>query len=179
MIKDIPNMLTMLRIVLIPVLVASFYLDNLTGRYLAAMIFIFASVTDYFDGMLARRLDAYSNFGRMLDPIADKMLVVSTLLMIVHKDLVSVFTVIIILCREIFVSGLREYLAEFKVSLPVNGLAKVKTAVQMIAISIVLLGEEVVKIQYTSQIGKTAIWLSAVLTLITGYAYLKEVFKHI
>ncbi|MBA8666695.1 CDP-diacylglycerol--glycerol-3-phosphate 3-phosphatidyltransferase [Candidatus Jidaibacter acanthamoebae] len=179
MLKELPNFLTVLRILLIPVLVLSFYLEGKLSHYIAASIFIFASITDFFDGYLARVLKAQSNFGKMLDPIADKLLVASTLMMLVHFGHAPVIPTIAILCREILVSGLREYLAEFKVSIPVSKLGKVKTAVQMAAIIILLLGNKVLPIPYLDRIGEIALWVAAVLTLITGYAYWKERFKYI
>ncbi len=179
MFKDIPNILTIVRIGLIPVLVVSFYLDGVLAHYIATSIFVFASITDYFDGILARYLKAQSNFGRMLDPIADKMLVSSTLLMLVDRKMAPVFPIIAILCREIFVSGMREYLAEQKVKMPVNFLGKLKTVVQMIAIIVLLLGEEGSGISYANEIGQFSIWFAAALTIISGYVYVKEGVKHI
>lgn len=163
-----------MRVALIPVLILAFHVDGNAGRWLAAFIFTFASITDYFDGMLARKLNAYSSFGRVLDPIADKLLVASTLVMLVHEKSAPILPAILILCREITVSGLREYLAEFKVSIPVSALAKIKTAVQFIAIIILILADT---LKMPSYIGEFAIWSAALLTLITGYAYCKEGFK--
>ena len=124
--------------------------------------------------------DKAQNFGRVLDPIADKLLVASTLMMMVDRNIAPVLPALVILCREILVSGMREYLAELKVkvSLPVSHLAKVKTAAQMIAIIILLLGEETTGIPYTNLIGKISIWLAAVLTVITGYEYLRQGIKY-
>ena len=178
MIKNLPNFLTLLRIALIPVLVSVFYIDNKFAHFVAAGIFIFASITDYVDGFLARLWKAQSSFGTMLDPIADKMLVASTLLMMVDKNIAHVVPIIVILCREILVSGMREYLSELEVSLPVSRLAKLKTATQMIAIIILLLGNEGTGIKYTTEIGNIAIWFAAILTIITGYVYLKEGIRH-
>jgi len=175
--KDIPNALTILRIILIPILVLSFYLEGPLSNWVAAIIFAFASLTDYFDGLLARKFNAYSSFGKMFDPIADKLLVASTLVMLVHFDKVNVIPAILILCREITVSGLREYLAEFKFSIPVTNLAKVKTGIQMVAIVILILGEQGTGLAHVDILGNVAIWIAAVLTLVTGYAYLKEGLK--
>jgi cardiolipin synthase (CMP-forming) len=177
--KDIPNILTLFRIFLIPVLVASFYLDGKTSNYVATAIFIFASITDFFDGFLAKLFKAQSNFGRMLDPIADKMLVASTLVMLIHFDRAPVLPTLAILCREILVSGMREYMAEFHVSIPVSKLAKVKTTLQMVAISVLLLGSEVMGSMLVPRIGEVLIWIAALLTLVTGYAYCREGFKHV
>jgi cardiolipin synthase (CMP-forming) len=177
--KDIPNILTALRIALIPILVLSFYLEGDVARYVAAGIFLFASVTDFFDGFLARLWKVESSFGMVLDPIADKMLVASTLLMLVYKDMAPVLPILAILCREMLISGMREYLAQIKVSVPVSNLAKIKTAVQMLAIVILLLGEQLIGISHMDYVGKIALWIAAILTLVTGYAYFREGFKHI
>ena len=177
-IKNIPNMLTIFRIFLIPILVLSFFIDDKTMPYIAASIFVFASITDYFDGMLARRLKAHSNFGRMLDPIADKLLVAATLMMLVYLHKAPILPTIAILMREILVSGLREHLAEMKVNVPVSKLGKIKTALQMVAIIILTLGEEATGIAGINMVGDITIWLAAILTIISGYQYCREGFKH-
>ncbi|WPX96748.1 CDP-diacylglycerol--glycerol-3-phosphate 3-phosphatidyltransferase [Candidatus Bandiella euplotis] len=178
--KNIPNILTLLRILLIPVLVAVFYIESKFAHYVAVSIFIFASITDYFDGALARAWKVQSDFGKVLDPIADKLLVAATLMMMVDKGIAPVLPTLVILCREILVSGMREHLAELKVqvSLPVSRLAKIKTAAQMAAIIILLLGENTTGFRYTDLLGKVAIWTAAVLTAITGYAYLQKGIKN-
>ena len=178
--RNIPNILTSLRIVLIPILVLAFYIDSKIAHYVAVSIFIFASITDYFDGLLARIWKVHSNFGKILDPIADKLLIASTLMMMVDRNIAPVLPTLVILCREILVSGMREYLAELKVkiSLPVNYLAKVKTSTQMIAIIILLLGEDTIIVPHINFIGKTLIWLAALLTVITGYKYLSQSIKY-
>ena len=174
--KNIPNILTLLRVALIPVLVATFYIDSKFSHYVATSIFIFASITDYFDGFLARVWKVQSSFGKVLDPVADKMLVVATLMMMVDKGIAPVLPALVILCREILVSGMREYLAELKVNIKprVSYLAKIKTTTQMIAIIILLLGKEGTGITYANLLGEIVIWIAAVLTVVTGYAYLKE-----
>ena len=126
----LPNLLTLLRIVFIPIVGALFYLQSSTGHYIAAALFILACVTDYLDGYYARIYHQVTDLGRFLDPIADKLLICSTLLLLVGFDQIkglSLIPAIVILCREILVSGLREYLAEAHLSLPVSALAKWKT----------------------------------------------------
>ncbi|CAG7593470.1 MAG: CDP-diacylglycerol--glycerol-3-phosphate 3-phosphatidyltransferase [Candidatus Midichloria sp.] len=177
--NKIPNILTLIRIALIPILVTSFYLEGNAARYVATGIFIFASITDYFDGLLARLWKTETSFGRMLDPIADKMLVISTLVMLVHKNMAPVLPILAILWREILVSGLREYLGQIKVSMPVSSLSKVKTVMQMISIIVVLLGEESTGIHYLTPLGHTLLWVTAALTLFTGYIYFKEGWQHL
>lgn len=188
--KNLPNILTMFRIAIIPVLIASFFIEGRMYHWVAASLFLLASITDFFDGYLARALKAQSNLGRFLDPIADKMLVVSAILMLVQFNDVGRYDIIpaiAIVCREILVSGLREFLAETNVSVPVSQLAKIKTAVQMLAIFLLLLGvegpsfrefEAITEITLTELLGRVFLWLSAILTIITGYAYLKAGIKH-
>lgn len=171
-VKNIPNALTVLRIILIPILIISFYLEGKMSHYVSAGIFIFASITDYVDGVLARYWKAQSNFGRMLDPIADKMLVASTLLMLVDQRIAPVIPIVIILCREIFVSGMREYLGSIQKAIPVRFVGKLKTAIQMIAIITLLLGENGV-------FGEVCLWIAAILTLLSGAFYFVEGLKHI
>ncbi|RZI46787.1 CDP-diacylglycerol--glycerol-3-phosphate 3-phosphatidyltransferase [Rickettsiales endosymbiont of Peranema trichophorum] len=177
--NKIPNLLTLFRILLIPTLIFSFYLKGELSSYVAVAIFVFASITDFFDGYIARRMSTQSELGRMLDPIADKLLIASTLMMLVHFQKAPVIPSIAILCREILVSGLREHLAEIRILIPVSSLAKIKTAAQMAAIIILLLGEDVFHIPYINIFGQGMLWIAAILTLITGYVYCKEGIKHI
>jgi cardiolipin synthase len=176
--RNIPNVLTILRILMIPILVASFYFEGKTANYISTGIFVFASITDYIDGLLARYWSVQTNFGRMLDPIADKMLVASTLLMLVDRHMAPVIPIVIILCREIFISGMREYLASIKKIIHVKFIGKLKTAIQMFAIVILLLGDEVLG-SYAEVLGLVALWGAAVLTLVSGLSYFIEGIKHI
>ena len=187
---NIPNLLTYGRILAVPLIVVCFYLEGRLessdfARWSALALFALASITDYLDGYLARIWKQTSNIGRMLDPIADKLLV-ATCLMLLAADPVetihgwSLWAAIVILCREILVSGLREYLAELKVSLPVTRRAKWKTTIQMIAIGFLLAGPAGDKIlPYTTQIGIALLWISAIVTLYTGYDYFRAGLKHI
>lgn len=182
MIRSLPNILTLSRILVIPVLVASFYADGKLSHWLAAGLFLFASITDFFDGYLARMWAVQSRLGRFLDPIADKLLVATAIIMLVRFGGIGTYDVVAavaILCREILVSGLREYLAELRVSLPVSKLGKIKTAVQMTALFLLLLGEKGSGIELTEPVGRIALWIAAILTVISGYAYLKAGLKHI
>lgn len=188
--SNIPNILTIFRIILIPIIIASFYLEQDLFHFVAAGLFILASVTDFFDGFLARTLEATSSFGKFLDPIADKLLVASIILMLVSFDYIKDYDIIAatsILCREILVSGLREHLAQLNISVPVSNLSKIKTATQMVAIFLLLLGvqgpsfaevEQITDINTTVLVGRILLWISAILTVITGYAYLKAGLKH-
>ena len=187
---NIPNLLTYGRILAVPLIVVCFFLEGRLessdfARWTALGLFIAASITDYLDGYLARTWQQTSNIGRMLDPIADKLLV-ATCLMLLAADPVetihgwSLWAAIVILCREILVSGLREYLAELKVSVPVTQLAKWKTTIQMFAIAFLLAGPAGDKIlPYTTEIGITLLWISAIVTLYTGYDYFRAGLKHI
>ena len=181
MMKRLPNILTFSRIMVIPVLVASFYAGGKLAHWLAAGLFLFASVTDFFDGYLARMGEVQSSLGRFLDPIADKLLVATAIVMLVSFGGIGKYDVIAavaILCREILVSGLREYLAELRVSLPVSKLGKIKTAVQMTALFLLLLGEKGSGLVYTEYLGRSALWVAAILTIVSGYAYLKAGLGH-
>lgn len=176
--KNIPNALTIIRIIMIPILVASFYFEGKMSNYISAGIFIFASITDYIDGFLARYWRVQTNFGRMLDPIADKMLVASTLLMLVDKNMAPVIPIVIILCREIFISGMREYLGSKKKIINVKFIGKLKTATQMGAIIVLLLGTEVLG-KNAEISGLISLWCAAGLTLASGLSYFIEGMKHL
>lgn len=185
---NLPNMLTYARILAVPLIVLCFYLEGRIRptdwwRWAAVTIFIIASITDYFDGYIARIWEQTSNIGKMLDPIADKLLVSASLLLLAFDrtiDKWSLWAAIIILCREILVSGLREYLAALKVSVPVTQLAKWKTAIQLVAVGFLLAGPAGDKIlPYTTEIGLVLLWISAIVTLYTGYDYFRAGLKHI
>ena len=187
---NLPNLLTYGRILAVPLIVLCFFLEGRLqssdfARWSALVIFVIASITDYFDGYLARAWQQTSNVGRMLDPIADKLLVATCLLLLAadtDRTIAgwSLWAAIIILCREILVSGLREYLAALKVSVPVTQLAKWKTAIQMVSIAVLLAGPALDKIvSYATQTGIVLLWISAIVTLYTGYDYFRAGVKHI
>ena len=186
MLKKIPNILTIGRIIIVPFFVVAFYLPGFYGDLTAFALFIIASFTDFLDGMLARMLGEESKLGELLDPIADKIIVATALILLVMDGTIKnyeVIAAIIILTREILISGLREFLAGGKVKLPVSNLAKLKTFLQMIAIGLLLTGETGNKIlnfqDYNAQtIGIILLWLSAFLTLYTGYDYLIKGIDH-
>jgi cardiolipin synthase len=173
------NVLTLSRIVAIPLVVACLWLDRDWASWVAVFLFAAAAITDWFDGYFARRYHQISRLGRFLDPIADKLLVAAVLVMLVQDGPlhgVHVFAALIILAREILVSGLREFLAELRVGLPVSQLAKWKTTVQMAAIAFLLVGNAAGPI--VTVIGLWLIWIAAGLTLITGYDYLRTGLRH-
>lgn len=176
--KNLPNILTLSRILVIPLLVAAFYTGGVLSHRVAAGLFLLASVTDFFDGYLARAWSIQSRLGRFLDPIADKLLVGASILILVDKGFAAIVPALAIICREILVSGLREFLAELRISMPVSRLAKLKTGVQMGAIFLLLLGSKGSGIEATEIIGSIALWFAAALTVFTGYAYLRAGLKH-
>ena len=182
----IPNYLTIGRIIIVPFFVFAFYLPGFYGDIIPFVLFIIASFTDFLDGLLARMFKEESQLGELLDPIADKIIIVAALILLVMNNTsknYEVIAAIIILTREILVSGLREFLAKEKIKLPVSNLAKLKTFLQMFSIAILLTGETGNKIinfqDYNAQtIGVILLWLSAFLTLYTGYEYLRKGIDH-
>ncbi len=182
----IPNYLTIGRIIIVPIFVFAYYLPGFYGDVIPFALFVLASFTDFLDGLLARMYKEESKLGELLDPIADKIIVATALILLVMDGTVKnyeVIAAIIILTREILISGLREFLAKGKINLPVSNLAKAKTFLQMFAISALLTGETGNKIlnfqDYNAQtIGIILLWLSAFLTLYTGYEYLRKGIDH-
>jgi cardiolipin synthase len=181
---NVPNILTYGRIAAAPLVGATYYIPGNWGPWIAFSIFVVASVTDYFDGYLARAWQQQSALGRMLDPIADKLLVsVSILVLAVDGmfDGTSFWAAVIILMREIFVSGLREFLAELRVSVPVTRLAKWKTTMQLIAVAALLIAPALqgARQGFIINVGLTFFWATAIVTLYTGYDYFRAGLKHI
>jgi cardiolipin synthase len=184
----LPNLLTYARIAAVPAVVAAMYWQDIWQggiwlRWVALAIFVAAAVTDILDGYFARKYGELSTFGKMLDPIADKLLVASCLLMLAADGTIrgwSLWAAIVILCREILVSGLREYLAELRVSVPVTRLAKWKTTLQLVAIGFLLAGDAGdLIVPVVTPIGLSLLWLSALLTLYTGWDYLRAGMQHL
>ncbi len=172
----LPNLLTFARIALVPVVVTLFYFDRPLSNWIVAAIFILACITDYLDGYFARILKQTTRFGTFLDPIADKLLVSATLLMLVGFGRIqglSLIPAVIILCREILVSGLREFLAEVHVSIPVTRLAQWKTAIQMMALTFLIIESIPGFLFPFDDVGLIGLWIAAFLTLITGFDYLR------
>lgn len=183
--NSLPNILTISRILIIPLIVAMFWLKGDTARWATLALFALAGLTDYFDGLLARSMGSISNLGRFLDPVADKLLVSSLLTMLVWSGNISglvILPALVILCREIMVSGLREFLAGIKVGVPVSKLAKWKTAVQMVALGFLIVGAAGPTFGHpaitTTVVGEVLLWIAALLTIITGYDYLRAGLKH-
>ena len=181
-----PNYLTIGRIIIVPIFVFAFYLPGFYGDILPFALFVIASFTDFLDGLLARMYKEESKLGELLDPIADKIIVATALILLVMDQTIrnyEVIAAIIILTREILISGLREFLAKGKIKLPVSSLAKLKTVLQMVSIALLLSGDTGNKIinfqDYNAQtIGIVLLWLSAALTLFTGYEYMRKGIDH-
>ena len=172
----LPNILTFSRILVIPALVTTFYFPSAASDWLALGLFCAAGITDFLDGYLARLRGQMTNLGRFLDPVADKLLVVAAIVMLIAFDRIDSFAVlaaVVIICREILVSGLREFLADIRVPVPVSRLAKWKTTIQMVAIAFLLSGNAGDALLPVKEIGMVCLWIAACLTLYTGYDYLR------
>ena len=181
MLTSLPNLLTISRIAVIPVVVGTFYLPDLWSQWLACGLFIVAGITDWLDGHFARLWSQQSEIGRFLDPIADKLLVGAALFMLAATGRIADWTILpalVILMREILVSGLREYLAGLRVSVPVSRLAKWKTGIQMTAIGFLLVGDAGPHWLPVQGIGELLLCIAALLTLVTGYDYLHAGLPH-
>ena len=182
MITSLPNLLTLSRILVIPALIGAFYIPGELGNWVALAIFVGAGVTDWLDGHFARSRGQISPLGSFLDPIADKLLVSATLLMLVALDRIegwAVLPTLVILCREILVSGLREFLAQVRVSVPVSKLARWKTGLQMVAIGFLIVGDAGWHVIPVKLIGEAGVWLAALITIYTGYDYLLAGLRHV
>ncbi|MDC0045536.1 CDP-diacylglycerol--glycerol-3-phosphate 3-phosphatidyltransferase [Pelagibacteraceae bacterium] len=178
---NISNILTLLRIAVIPIIVICIYMKEPYFGWIAFFLFCLASITDYFDGYIARLRNEITNFGTFLDPIADKLLVAAVILILTSKGVImdwDTVPALIILLREITVSGLREYLAGIKVSIPVSRIAKLKTFLQLSALAILILSESTVDLTLILYLGKIFLWLAGILTLYTAYDYVKGSIKH-
>ena len=181
-IYTIPNIITFIRIFLIPIILYLMFSENPNIVLLAGGLFIISSISDYFDGYLARTLNQSSRLGALLDPIADKLLVAAVIVVLVDTRVIThihVIPAIVILLREIAISGLREFLAKLNTDMPVSKLAKYKTTFQMVSLSILIisLGFELNDLLWN--IGLIALWVAALITLLSGYNYILKGLKHI
>ncbi len=178
---NLSNILTIIRVAVIPIIVLCIYLKSPLFGWTAFILFCLASITDYFDGYLARMRNEVTNFGTFLDPIADKLLVAAVLLILTAKGIIADWETIpalIILLREITVSGLREYLAGIKISIPVSRIAKLKTFLQLCSLALLILSESITNISIIIYLGKIFLWIAGLLTLYTAYDYVKGSIKH-
>ena len=184
MLTNFPNLLTLSRIGAIPLIIGTFYIESPIGNWIGLAVLVYAGATDFFDGFVARVLAQQSALGKFLDPIADKLLVGSLLVMLVAFDRIpglAVLPAIVILCREILVSGLREFLAGVKISMPVSRLSQWKTTLQLVMLGFLLVGPAGPMFGKfsTTEIGVIGLWISAILTLITGYDYLRAGLRYV
>jgi CDP-diacylglycerol--glycerol-3-phosphate 3-phosphatidyltransferase len=183
--KQLPNILTYSRIVAVPLLAMVFlnpcraWLGDDDSNRIAALIFLYAGATDLLDGYLARAWEANTSLGKFLDPVADKLLVATCLLLLVGMHRADMVPAIAILCREILVSGLREFLAELRIGVPVSKLAQYKTAIQMIAMYLLLIWDTGPWYLEPTRSGPVLLWIAALLTLVTGYAYLRTALRYL
>ena len=177
--QHIPNALTIARYLLVPVFVAVWYLDCSYAAWLPLTVFVLASITDFFDGYLARKWDVASELGRLLDPNADKLIVAAALIMLTVMDYIHPAATIIILCRELFISGLREFMAEHSITVHVTKLAKWKTTMQMIALTVLLLAFAMPLETEIKCAGDWLIWFATLLTALSGIDYFRKALPHI
>ena len=181
-IYTIPNIITFIRIILIPIILYLLFSENPNIVLLAGGLFIISSISDYFDGYLARVLNQSSKLGTLLDPIADKLLIASVIVVIVDTNVISnlhVIPAIIILLREIAISGLREFLAKMNTDMPVSKLAKYKTTFQMVSLSILIISLGFQLNDFLWNLGLVTLWIAAIITLLSGYNYMAKGLKHI
>lgn len=181
-IYTIPNIITFIRIFLIPIILYLLFSENPNIVLIAGLLFIVSSVSDYFDGYLARTLNQSSKLGTLLDPIADKLLIASVIVVLVDTGVISnihVVPAIIILLREIAISGLREFLAKLNTDMPVSKLAKYKTTFQMVSLSILIISLGFELNDFLWNIGLITLWIAAIITLLSGYNYMVKGLKHI
>jgi len=178
---NLSNILTLIRVAIIPIIVLCIYLKNPFFGWTAFILFCLASITDYFDGYIARIRNEVTNFGTFLDPIADKLLVAAVILILTSKGVIADWDTIpalIILLREITVSGLREFLAGIKVSVPVSRIAKLKTLLQLCSLALLILSESLMEITSIIFMGKIFLWIAGLLTMYTAYDYIRASIKH-
>jgi len=181
-IYTIPNIITFIRIILIPIILYLLFSENPNIVLLAGGLFIISSISDYFDGYLARVLNQSSKLGTLLDPIADKLLIASVIVVLVDTNVISnlhVIPAIIILLREIAISGLREFLAKMNTDMPVSKLAKYKTTFQMVSLSILIISLGFQLNDFLWNLGLVTLWIAATITLLSGYNYMAKGLKHI
>jgi cardiolipin synthase len=181
MLNGLPNILTVSRILAIPAICAAFFLPGAWSAWIPLALFAAAGITDWFDGYLARKWGQMSDLGRFLDPVADKLLVAAVILMLIafeRIDRITCLAAVVIMCREITVTGLREFLAELRVKVPVSRLAKWKTTVQLIALAILIVGDYGPAEIPVRLLGEIGLWLAAILTIYTGWDYLQTGLRH-
>ena len=176
--RNLPNIITISRILILPLIMLTFYFeDNILGNQIGATLFIAASISDMFDGIIARKYKTISKLGTILDPIADKILISSTLIILIHFKNINITPCILIIAREISISGLREILSYQNNIIPVSKLSKIKTVIQMISIALMILGSEASGIFFLDNLAITLLWISAFLSIITASKYINKIFR--
>ncbi len=180
MFKHIPNILTIFRIIIIPVIILTFYFDDkMLAHRIGAGLFLIAMFSDFLDGYIARKYQLQSKLGIMLDPIADKLLISCILLMLVKFGKANELPCLLILSREFLVAGLREFLGNLQISVPTSRIGKIKTLLQDVSILLLLLGSKGSGIKYLNSIGQAALWITAIFTIYTGVSYIKATIKYL
>lgn len=180
MFNSLANRLTLSRIIVIPVILLLLVIDHAVTAWLALILFVAAGITDMLDGYLARRDNQVSMIGQFLDPIADKLLVAAVILFLVNNGQITgmaIWPAVVILLREVAVSGLREFLANLRISVPVSKLAKWKTFIQIVALSFLIVGKHAPGVRAT-EIGDLLLWIAGVFTVITALDYWRAALKH-
>ena len=178
--SDIPNILTLFRILSIPIIILCLLPQTLFFNWIALIFYALACITDFFDGFLARKLSVESTFGKFFDPIADKVLVISVIFILVVVNKIDGFLIypsLIIIIREVLVSGLRESMPKNQPNLNVTKLSKIKTLLQMFSLAFLIIGEDFKLIKGLFFIGQLGLWISSIITIYTGYVYFKKNFN--
>lgn len=178
--SNIPNILTLFRVSCIPLIIICLIFQNFFLNWIALSLYILACLSDFFDGYIARKFSIESIFGKFLDPIADKILVISIIFILVAISKIEgllIFPSLVIIVREVLVSGLREFFAENKPEIDVNKLSKLKTCLQMISLGFLIIGDDFKYIENIFFLGEIGLWLSSFLTIYTGYLYFKNSVK--
>ena len=177
---NIPNTLTLFRLVCIPIIIGCIIFQNFFLNWLALILYILACLSDFFDGYIARKFSIESTFGKFLDPIADKILVISIIFILVAISKIEgllIYPSLIIIVREVLVSGLREFFVQNKPDINVSKLSKIKTFLQMVTLGFLIIGNDFIYIENIFLVGEIGLWLSSILTIYTGYIYFKNSFK--
>ena len=181
-ISNIPNFLTLFRICSIPIIIICIVFQNYILNWIALILYVLACLSDFFDGYLARKYNFETKFGKFFDPIADKILVTSIIFILVTVEKIDgfyIYPALIIILREIFVSGLREFLAKSKPHIKVTYLSKFKTLIQMFSLGFIIIGDDFKLIKYTSFFGEIGLTIASIITIYTGYKYFDENLKSI
>ena len=178
--KNVPNILTTIRIIIIPTIIFSFYFgDSAINRQISGLLFLIAIITDFLDGYVARKYNSESNLGRILDPMADKILVSSVFLILVKFNIANEIAVILIIAREFLISGIREFMSQYNFELPVSKISKIKTFVQMTAVFVLLVGNKGSGLMFFDELGSLLLWIAVFLTIFSGLGYIRVTLNYL